>query len=82
MRSSAWTASGGTSPRKVSRSRSRSWSIIAASAMPDCAASADAPSTMSVSGVIPIEKTEPSDDSRIAAQSRLTEIPTVGCSGG
>src|SRR6185295_11429011 len=37
---------------------------------------------MSVSGVMPMEKTEPSDDSRIASPRRFTDTATVGCSGG
>ena len=46
------------------------------------APSAAAPSTISVSGVTPMEKTTPSDESRIAAAKRSTDAPTVGCSGG
>ena len=72
----------GTSPMKVSCSRSRSCRSVAASAMAPWAASAAAPSIISVSGVMPMEKTAPRDDSRIASHSRDTEAATVGCSGG
>jgi hypothetical protein len=50
--------------------------------MPVCDTSAAVPSTSSASGVMPIENTAPNDDSRMASDSRFTDTPTVGWSGG